>query len=82
MHIVFVGLPGVPYRGRACDTRLTYFANLFAKDNDVTIVNWFSPESLNKQGRGELNDKVSIIDVLKQENQQDYLIISFIFFLS
>ena len=58
MHIVFVGLPGVPYRGRACDTRLTYFANLFAKDNDVTIVNWFSPESLNKQGRGELNDKV------------------------
>lgn len=65
MHIVFVGLPGVPYRGRACDTRLTYFANLFAKDNDVTIVNWFSPESLNKQGRGELNDKVSIIDVLK-----------------
>lgn len=70
MHVVFVGLPGVPYRGRACDTRLTYFANLIAKNNDVTIVNWFSPSFLNKHGRGELEDKVEIIDIIKSNDAQ------------
>ena len=65
MHVVFVGLPGVPYRGRACDTRLTFFANLMVKNDDVTIVNWYSPSSLNRLGRGELNHKVEIVDIIK-----------------
>ena len=68
MHIVFVGLPGVPYRGRACDVRLTYLANLLAQDNEVTIVNWYSPKSFNKNGRGELVDKVKIYDLIGSKN--------------
>ena len=68
MHIVFVGLPGVPYRRRACDIRLTYFANLLVYINNVTIVNWYSPTSLNKDDRGELNDSVRILDILKPRN--------------
>lgn len=68
MHIIFVGLPGVPYRGRACDVRLTYFANLLAKDNDVTIVNWYSSQSFNKNGRGEIVDDVRILDLVNSRN--------------
>lgn len=68
MHIVFVGLPGVPYRRRACDIRLTYFANLLVYINNVTIVNWYSSTSLNRDGRGELNDSVQILDILKSRD--------------
>lgn len=65
MHIAFVGLPGVPFRGRACDVRVTYFANLLAASHKVTIVNWYSAISLNRYGRGELNNKVDIVNIVK-----------------
>lgn len=68
MHIVFVGLPGVPFRRRACDIRLTYFANLLASTNKVTIVNWYSPVSLNKDNRGELDDSIQILDIVKSRD--------------
>ena len=35
------------------------------KNDDVTIVNWYSPSSLNRLGRGELNHKVEIVDIIK-----------------
>lgn len=68
MHIVFVGLPGVPYRRRACDIRLTSFANLLASSNTIKIVNWYSPTSLNKDNRGELDDSIQIIDIVKSRD--------------
>lgn len=40
MNILFVGLSGVPYMKRACDTRLIYFIQaLTSKGNFVTILN-------------------------------------------
>ena len=65
MNIVFVGLPGVPYRGRACDARLTYFANLLAKKHNVSIVNWFSPKSMINNKSGELDQSVNIVEVVE-----------------
>lgn len=42
MHIVFAGLAGVPRLSRACDVRLAFFANLLARNFDVTILNRYS----------------------------------------
>lgn len=72
MHIVFVGLPGVPYRRRACDIRLTYFANLLASSNTIKIVNWYSPTSLNKDNRGELDESIEIVDLVKTRNTKGW----------
>ena len=73
MNVVFVGLPGVPYRRRACDIRLTYFANLLASNNKVVIVNWYSPISLNKDNRGELDDSIQIVDIVKPRDTQGWI---------
>lgn len=42
MHIVFVGIGGVPHLGRACDPRLTAIANLLDKDAGICILNRYS----------------------------------------
>lgn len=42
MQIVFVGLSGVPYQGRACDPRLATIANLLIKEAEVCILNRYS----------------------------------------
>ena len=73
MHIVFVGLPGVPYRRRACDIRLAYFANLLSSVNEVTIVNWYSPITLNIDGRGELNETIRIVDLVKSRESKAWM---------
>lgn len=68
MYIVFVGLQGVPYLGRACDPRLANTANVLAEDADVAVVNRYS--SLNRKAMAgiELSAKVKTIEVLKRRN--------------
>lgn len=68
MNIVFVGLPGVPYLGRACDPRLTNIANLLEKKNRVTIVNRYSSLRRGSLSGGELLKGIQIIEVLKRRN--------------
>ena len=45
-----MGLSGVPYLGRACDSRLVSVANILAEENEVEIVNRYS--SLRKKTFG------------------------------
>ena len=42
MNTVFVGLAGVPYRARACDSRLTFIAKMIGTHSSVTILNRYS----------------------------------------
>lgn len=65
MKIVFVGLAGVPYAGRACDSRLANTANLLAENATVEILNRYS--SLNKDVLSgiDLSDKVSCKEIIK-----------------
>ena len=48
MKIVFVGMDGVPYSGRACDSRLANTANMLGEKASVVILNRYS--SLRKKG--------------------------------
>ena len=64
MNIVFVGLQGVPYFGRACDPRLANTANLLAVDGDVAIVNRYS-SLMHKTMEGiKLAENVKQVEVL------------------
>lgn len=58
MNTVFVGLAGVPYRARACDTRLMFIAKMVGVNSSVIILNRYS--SL----------KSSKIDVLQDDGIQ------------
>lgn len=42
MKIVFVGLSGVPYAGRACDSRLANIANMLSEEASVELLNRYS----------------------------------------
>lgn len=48
MNTVFVGLAGVPYRARACDSRLTFIAKMVRKHSSVTILNRYSSLKTNR----------------------------------
>ena len=68
MRIVFVGLKGVPYFGRACDPRLANTANLLAEDGDVIIVNRYSSLRNKAMSGIQLGDKVSCLEIFKRRN--------------
>lgn len=68
MNIVFVGLQGVPYFGRACDPRLANTANLLSEDADVAIVNRYSSLKHKTISGIELTDNVKSIEILKRRN--------------
>lgn len=68
MNIVFVGLQGVPYFGRACDPRLANTANLLAEDGDVAIVNRYSSLKYKTVVGVELSVKVKRVEILKRRN--------------
>lgn len=75
MNIVFVGLQGVPYYGRACDPRLANTANLLAEDADVAIVNRYSSLRNKAMSGIELNEKVKLVEILKRRNSGGLLTI-------
>lgn len=68
MNIVFVGLQGVPYYGRACDPRLANTANLLAEDADVTIVNRYSSLKHKTMQGIELENKVKCVEIITRRN--------------
>lgn len=68
MNIVFVGLQGVPYFGRACDPRLANTANLLAVDGDVAIVNRYSSLRHKTMSGIELTENVKSVEIVKRRN--------------
>ena len=68
MNIVFVGLQGVPYFGRACDPRLANTANLLAEDGDVAIVNRYSSLKHKTMPGIKLAEKARCVEILKRRN--------------
>lgn len=64
MHIVFVGLAGVPRLSRACDVRLSFFANLLAREHEVTILNRYSSSAVMMKMDVALDTHVSIKEII------------------
>lgn len=65
MKIVFVGLSGVPYAGRACDSRLANTANLLAENCTVEILNRYSSLAKESLSGIELSNKVVCTEIIK-----------------
>ena len=65
MKIVFVGLSGVPYAGRACDPRLANTANLLTEKATIEILNRYS--SLEKRSLSgiTLSEEVVCKEIVK-----------------
>lgn len=64
MHIVFVGLAGVPRLSRACDVRLSFLANLLAREHEVTILNRYSSSAVMMKMDVALDTHVSIKEII------------------
>ena len=73
MKIIFVGLSGVPYSGRACDPRLANTANLLAEDADVAIVNRYSSLKHKTMDGIKLADNVRCVEILKRRNTGGFM---------
>ena len=68
MRIVFVGLNGVPYLGRACDPRLAAIANLLAEDAEVCILNRYSSLKKTTIKDIHLRYNVRMKEIIRQRN--------------
>lgn len=66
MTIVFVGLAGVPYLGRACDPRLAAEANLLSTRNEVVILNRYSSLKTPTLQGVQLADNVLVKEVIRR----------------
>lgn len=75
MKIVFVGLSGVPYAGRACDSRLANIANLLAEDATVEILNRYSSLAKESLSGIEISDKVVCTEIVKPRKSKGLLTI-------
>lgn len=64
MKIVFVGLSGVPYAGRACDSRLANTANMLAENATVEILNRYSSLAKDTLTGIDLSDKVACKEIV------------------
>lgn len=71
MKIVFVGLQGVPYFGRACDPRLANTANLLAEDGDVAIVNRYSSLNSKTLEGIKLDKRIQVREILKRRKTNE-----------
>ena len=72
MNIVFVGLSGVPYSKRACDSRLEAIANLLSYTEDVVILNRYSAKKRDNLDIG-LASKVIIREIIKHRSTSNYV---------
>lgn len=66
MTIVFVGLAGVPYLGRACDPRLASEANLLSARNDVIIINRYSSMKTPTLQGVQLEDNAHVKEIIRR----------------
>jgi len=72
MNTLFVGLAGVPYRGRACDARLTFIAQIVGANSSVTILNRYS--SLKSKRIEVLQDNdIQIEEIIKPRRTNDFM---------
>lgn len=80
MKIVFVGLSGVPYTGRACDSRLANIANLLADKNvTIEILNRYSSQTKKSLSGIILSDEVSCKEIVKSKKTKGFA--TFFFFI-
>ena len=68
MKIVFVGLSGVPYAGRACDPRLANIANLLAEKATIEILNRYSSLAKHTFQGCELSNNILCKEIVKPRN--------------
>ena len=64
MKIVFVGLSGVPYAGRACDSRLANIANMLSEEATVEIMNRYSSRGNTNLSGIELSNNVVCKEII------------------
>jgi len=84
MNVIFVGLSGIPYKKRACDTRLLSFAEAFAaKGNNITILNRY-PVSFKSERvvDQELSSNICVIELFEREKPLRLFSILLLTFLS
>lgn len=67
MKIVFVGLSGVPYAGRACDPRLANTANLLAEKATIEILNRYSSLENRSLSGITLSEEVECREIVKPQ---------------
>lgn len=77
MKIVFVGLSGVPYAGRACDPRLANIANMLASKASVEILNRYSSSNDNTLSGIGLSDNVVCREIVRKRSTKGILSIAF-----
>lgn len=68
MNILFIGLPGVPFLGRACDPRLASIANILNERMSVSILNRYSSLRQNKVSGISLSDGIITREIIARKN--------------
>jgi hypothetical protein len=82
MNIFFVGLSGVPYTKRACDTRLLSFANIFVQNqHKVTILNRLPICNQVQKGNNQLPTNIKIVELFNCSKPKS-LFINILYWLS
>lgn len=76
MNIYFVGLSGVPYKRRACDTRLLSFAEAFiSMGNKVTILNRLPISTLKDRiVEKDITGQINLLELFNVEPSRSLLI--------
>ena len=77
MKIVFVGLSGVPYAGRACDSRLANIANLLAEKATIEILNRYSSQAKDSLSGIILSKDVSCREIVKSRKTKGFATLLF-----
>ena len=72
MNTIFVGLAGVPYRARACDSRLTFIAKMVGVNSSVTILNRYSSLKSKRTDVLQGND-IQIEEIIKPRRTDGFL---------
>ena len=65
MNVYFVGIGGTSKLSRACDVRLTFFANAIARQNTVTIVNRYISANRFVGSSNNLEEGIEYLDIVK-----------------
>ena len=68
MNVYFVGIGGTSKLSRACDVRLTFFANAIARQNKVIIVNRYISANRFVGSSSNLEEGIEYLDIIKPRN--------------
>ena len=81
MNVYFVGIGGVAKLSRACDVRLTFFANTIARHNHVTIINRYISSKRFVVDSSNLDESIEYRDIIKPRNSKG-IVSSLLYILS